>query len=259
MFVGTCIIPRVPPTPKSPADRPFSLAFETSCATGSVALGRDDEVLDAAVFTRPRAQAVEFFPVIDTLCNRRGVQPANVGTIYVSIGPGSFTGLRIAVAAARAIALATGARVVAVPTLDVIAANALKLSSPPNDVAVIVDAKRGHVYAAAFRLSSNLRAKAPFYERHSDPAEVEPLAFLQTQSPTCAVLGEGLQAHRQAVEASDRTILPDSLYRPKAEVVYHLGRERAEKGLYVDPRILTPLYVRPPEVEEKWAAKHGPR
>ncbi|MCH7631813.1 MAG: tRNA (adenosine(37)-N6)-threonylcarbamoyltransferase complex dimerization subunit type 1 TsaB [Planctomycetes bacterium] len=247
--------------------RPYVLAFETSGAMGSVALGCAGEILSAKTFSRPRAHAAEFLPTIDDLCRRHGVEPHDVGCVYVSSGPGSFTGLRIAVTAARTIAFATGALVVGVPTLEVIAQNAAEASPQPTEVAVLLDAKRGRFFAATFRLEPNAEALAergpeekspPRYVPTSDPSEVDPESFLAATGNACAVIGEGIAYHRECVDASNRRILPEGLYRPRAEIVFRLGDERALRDDFDDPRTLTPLYIRPPEAEEVWARRHEP-
>jgi tRNA threonylcarbamoyladenosine biosynthesis protein TsaB len=233
----------------------YALAFETSGAVGSIALGRGDELLETCVFGEPRAHAVEFFPAIERLCRKHAVRPQQVANVYVSAGPGSFTGLRVGITASRTISAATAARIVAVPTLQVIAQNAAELSSSCGWLAVILDAKRGHVYASAFRraaIGSTKRPGGVQYLQSSAPAEVEPEAFLTSQPADCAVMGEGVLYHRAAVERSRRLILPESIYRPRAEVVYRLGRAAAALGAFVDRRDLVPVYIRPPEAEEKW-------
>jgi tRNA A37 threonylcarbamoyladenosine modification protein TsaB len=70
-------------------------------------------------------------------------------------------------------------------------------------------------------------------------------------------LGEGVLYHREAVVASGLAILPESIYPPRAETVYRLGVERAAQGHPVAARDLIPIYIRPPEAEEVWQARHG--
>ncbi len=253
------------PTPSDPV---FALAFETSGAWGSVALGYGDRIIATRPFSGPRRHAVEFLPTVELLCRTNSVDAAAVRRIYVSSGPGSFTGLRIGITAARTMALATGASIVAVPTLEVIAQNAALCkpqapvravspsrtelaAHPPDRVAVILDAKRKRVYAATFQRRGGV------YVATSEPAEVEPAPFLSTLDPGCAVMGEGITYHREAVEASGLITLPDALSTPRAESVYRLGVARACKGRFVDARSLIPLYVRPPEAEEKWKQHHS--
>ena len=229
------------------------LAIETSGHLGCVALGQGDRVLESRTLSGPRRHAVEFMPNVAAICQEHGVKPGDLGVVYVSVGPGSFTGLRIGVTAARTIAMATEARLVGVPTLSVVAANALDATPPPQRVVVLLDAKRKHVYAAAFDLTEER------YVPVAEPVEAEPRTFLEAHflsDASCAVLGEGVPPHREAIEsaaqASGWTILAESLNAPRAETVYKLGRVLAAAGAFVDRRDFVPTYVRPPEAEEKW-------
>ena len=230
------------------------LAFETSSALGSVALGRGDVVLEERVLSGARRHAVEFIPTIEALCKAHAVEPTSVRRIFVSSGPGSFTGLRIGVTAARMIGWASGASLVAVPTLEVIAQNALDAEVPPDRAIVVLDAKRGRVYTAVFALRANS------YVALSDPVEADLGQFIKectAGSSSYAVLGEGVPYHRPAIESSGVPILPESLYPPRARTVYRLGIAYAKAGTFSDHRTLTPTYVRPPEAQEKWEQRHG--
>jgi len=229
----------------------FALAFETSTTAGSVALGRAGDVIGTASLSRVRAHAREFLAVVDGLCRSHGVEPTSIAEVYVSSGPGSFTGLRIGVTAAKMLALATGARIVAVPTLEVIAQNALDATPRPDRVAVVLDAKRGHVYAATFRWENGSFTQA------SAPVEADPFAFLSAQPADCAVLGEGVLYHRESIVRAQRRVLPERLFPPRPETVYALGDARAQKREFHDRRSLIPTYIRPPEAEEVWKRKHG--
>jgi tRNA threonylcarbamoyladenosine biosynthesis protein TsaB len=231
------------PTPPQSA---LGLAVETSSRHGSVALGRGPEILKTRRFPGPRKHAVEFIPAVDAMCKACDVAPPDIRLVFVSAGPGSFTGLRVGVTAARTIALANGAKTVAVPTMDVIAQNAADASGPLPRLAVILDAKRGRVFAASFARRDRR------YVRISEPAEVDPTEFLAARGHDCAVVGEGVACHRSAVEAAGVTILPESLFWPRCETVYRLGLARAARGQFDDPRSLVPVYVRPPEAAERW-------
>ena len=91
-----------------------------------------------------------------------------------------------------------------------------------------------------------------------EPAEVDPRRFLAEQKPECAVMGEGVRHHRASVTASGLTILPDNLFTPRAETVYHLGVSRAATAR-IERRALVPLYIRPPEAEERWERRQARR
>jgi len=227
----------------------YALAFETSGRDGSIALGLGGRILDVRHFSGPRKHAVEFLPSIAGLCRAHRVAPCDIAHVFVSQGPGSFTGLRIGTTAARMLALANRAELVGVPTLNVIAENAVDVPEPPERAAVLLDAKRGRVYAAAFvRIDGT-------YQPETEPIEADPRIFLAERHPDCAVLGEGVLYHREAVAAAGRPVLPEALYPPRAETVYRLGHRLAVAGKFTPPRTLVPTYVRPPEAEEKWEEK----
>ncbi len=230
-----------------------ALAFETSGNVGSVAIGHGANVLESRAFSAPLRHTAEFIPVVDALCRNHRVAPIDVRYVFVSVGPGRFTGLRIGVTAARALALAIDVRIVAVPTLEVIAQNALDVADPPPHLAVLLDAKRGNVYADAFALADDR------YIPTGEPAEVEPGAFLAKQPSTCAVLGEGIDRYREAVDASGLIGLPESMHAARAAVVYALGWRRAVAGEFTESRRLVPHYVRLPEAEEKWQHRAAAR
>ncbi len=237
-------------SPHPTDEPPFALAFETSSPLGSVALGRGGDVLDTRTFTAPLRHAIEFLPTIEALCRTFNVR--RIGVVHVSIGPGSFTGLRIGVAAARTLALAAvrsgnpPVRLVPVPTLNVIAQNALDVSEPPPLVAVMLDAKRRRVYAARFV------RKGRAYAAASETSEQDPAAFLSQCLPGTSVLGNGARVHSAIVEDSGHAMLPEHLHAPRAETTYRLGTSLADEGLYVEAHDLVPLYIRPPEAEERW-------
>lgn len=254
--VKTCKIDRVMLSAER-NESEYRLAIETSSRCGSVALGCGDCVLASRDLEADRAHAVELLPTINDLCCAHSVEPTRIGVIFVSIGPGSFTGLRIGVTSARMLALGSGARIVPVPTLEAIAQNALNTPRPLARVAVLVDARRGRAYAAAFT-----RQAEHTYAPASEPAEVDPAGFLVEQArvdPTCGVLGSGALGFAEAVGRSGLFALPESLFAPKADVVYRLGVRLATLGRFVDHRFLVPLYIRRPEAEEKWAQRHPER
>src|SRR4051794_137410 len=101
-----------------------ALAIETSGRTGSVAAVEGGVVLAERDFPHGLQNAALILPLLDELCRGQGWKPSDVGELYVSAGPGSFTGLRIGVTLAKTLALSTGAKIVAVPTVAVLALNA---------------------------------------------------------------------------------------------------------------------------------------
>ncbi len=243
--------PTDPGHPRDHRDAAPALAIETSGRIGSVAIGRGPRVLESRAFSTTLRHAVELLPTVDALCRDHQVRPDEVATVYVSGGPGSFTGLRIGITFARSLALATGARIVRVPTLDVIAQNALALDPRPPRVVVVLDAKRHHVYSAPFALEQDA------YVCTQEPAELDPESFFATLPRDCHAVGEGIAYHQAAVDSAGLAVLPVELNHARAEVVYRLGHARVSAGAFDDARGVVPIYIRRPEAEEVWERRHG--
>lgn len=229
----------------------FDLALETSGRFGAVALGLGDDCVEVLPFAATAHHAAQLLPTIDALCRRHHCSPGELRNVYVSAGPGSFTGLRVGVATARMLALALGVKLVCVPTLDVVAQNGLHVNEPPSHVAVLLDAKRTHAYTCAFQLNGGR------YVPLAPAVEADPAAFLASMPPDSGVLGEGVEAHRQVVEASGLRFLAGVSHVPDARVVLRLGREAVSAGRFTEPRNLVPIYIRRAEAEERWEARHG--
>jgi tRNA threonylcarbamoyladenosine biosynthesis protein TsaB len=226
---------------------PRIVAIETSSRRGSVAIAVGPDLIATAEFTADLRHAVELLPSIDRLCRNAGWPPASIEQVHVSIGPGSFTGLRVAVTAARHLALAVGARIVAVPSLAVIAENACLQPR----VAVILDAKRRQVYAGLFeRRGQGHVALGP-------PVLAEPGPWLAAIPRPLAVIGEGIAYHRAAIDAAGVFVIEEKLWLPRAESVHRLGWQLASAGRFTPAGELVPLYLRRPEAEEIWEQRHA--
>ncbi len=228
------------------------LAVETAGRLGSVALGRDRELLAAATLSGNMKHTSELLPTIERLLQDQGWSADSLTDVFVSIGPGSFTGLRIGVTLARTLSWSIGVKVVAVPTLDAIALNALEAQPNPQNVAVILDAKRKQIYTAAFSLQDGA------YQSTMGPELADPQKFLARCPRPLVVLGEGVDYHREAIDKTDVTVLDKKLWPGRAENVFRVGLELADAGQYTPGNELLPLYIRRPEAEEKWEKLHPP-
>lgn len=237
-----------------PACDPRILAIETSSRAGSIALGRGGQLLAYRPFdqTRPRRDhAVDMLPMLDeTLCEV-GWRPNDIEHVYVSAGPGSFTGLRIAFTFARSLAFTLGCRLVLTPTLEVLAANA------PADVAnlaVVLDAKRSQVYTAVF----SRPAPGEPMRQVFDTQVVAPAVMLAAAPRPLVVLGEGIDYHRATLGFGPDVIeLPRDLWPPRADAVLRIGWRLAQAEQFTAPGDAEPVYLRRPEAEEVWERRHG--
>ncbi len=231
-------------------DHPFNLAIETSGRAGSLCLGHGDAILGEAQIP-PQANggaSSDLMTHLDALCRAHDVKPAQLGEVYLSIGPGSFTGLRIGVTVTKMLAQVLGVKVIAVPTLNVLAQNA------PTDlkhVATCLNMKKETVYSGVFE-----RCCDRWLPR--DQPQLRTMRELLAAAPRpIAILGDPLPA-LPADLCDQVAILPAALATARAAAVWKLGRESALAGEYIDPWQLIPIYARPPEAIELWDKIHGP-
>lgn len=217
---------------------------------GSIALGCGAEVLARRDLSASMKHTSELHPAMSEALAEVGWPAHSLSEIHVSIGPGSFTGLRIGVTVARTMAWTNQARIVAVPTLDALARNALSADAPPANLAVVLDAKRKQIYTAFYQYENGN------YVRRQEARLADPLEFLQACPHPLAVLGEGIDYHQSAIEAGGAEVLDRSLWPGRAENVYAVGLELAAEGHFTDGGDLLPLYIRRPEAEEKWEQLH---
>jgi tRNA threonylcarbamoyladenosine biosynthesis protein TsaB len=237
-----------------------AIAIETSGKDGSAALCVDGVVVMEEIFAQGMRHASGLMVAIDRMCTAHAVKPQDVNEVYVSIGPGSFTGLRVGVTAAKTIAWANscrgGAKIVAVPSLGVIAQNA---PADATEIIVMLDAKRGQVFGERFSKFTGETPVPPDTGKstflcHPEKSGrlLDPIVLLTERSGKVWVLGEGIAHHRDAIaQCSEAIVCDEALWRPRASVVARLGLELASEGRFVDAMKLVPVYVRIPEPEEK--------
>ena len=131
------------------------LAFDTAMAACSVAVIDADRdgctLLADHQEARPRGHAEVLVPLIGEVMERAGTSFDDLDRIAVTTGPGTFTGVRIGIATARGLALASGVPLVGITTLEAIAAGAIEFGAEKRPVACVIDARRGEVYIQCFR------------------------------------------------------------------------------------------------------------
>ena len=221
------------------------LVLETSGRGGRVGLAADGRVVRSANLDPARRHNRELSPTVAALVDAEGIMPAELDGVMVSVGPGSYTGLRVGVMSAKALAYATGCRLVAVPTFHAVA------EQTPAEAAtadVISDALQGLVYAQRFRRLDSERWEP------ADELRVEPAAeWAGRLTPEVWVSGPGLDVHDRAIpEAVPRVPAADRV--PGLEAVFRVGLRLAPLTAAEVMR-LEPLYLRPSSAEEKAARK----
>ena len=129
-----------------------ALAIETSGRIGSISLSENSTIIAEEQFEHGLQNAAKILTTIDRICRARGWSATDLQELYVSVGPGSFTGLRIGVTLCKTIAFATGARIAAVPSVRVLAENA---PADARNLIIVLDAKRDQIFTARFERSGD--------------------------------------------------------------------------------------------------------
>lgn len=225
------------------------LLLDTSCRIGTVGLADADGVVAFARLPGQTRHAAELMPAVDTLLRERDWNADTLTDVFVTLGPGSFTGLRLGVAVARTLAWAAGARTFGIGTLPLLALNGADAEPPAAHIAVVLDAKRGQVFGACFE------KQGATLNSIIQPCVEEPRAFLARCPRPLVVLGEGLAIHGEAIAACDVTILPAESWVSRAEHLFALGIADHRANNPMQAGDLVPLYVRRPEMEERWEAR----
>lgn len=231
----------------------YILGIETSTKTGSVAVVSEEGVVAQYSLNIEVTHSERLMATVDRVLKDTGLAIADIGGFSVSVGPGSFTGLRIGISTVKGLALATGKPVAAVPTLQALAWN-LPVAAYP--VCPLLDARKNEVYAALYRYDEAALVMLM-------PETVIPLAKLADEITGKTIFtGEGSHIYRAEIEASfgKRALFaPRSATLPSAAAVAEIGLTIIKGGNQADPDALTPTYIRRPEAEVAWEKKQTSR
>jgi tRNA threonylcarbamoyladenosine biosynthesis protein TsaB len=230
------------------------LAIETSTLTGSVALveaeGREDgprrgeKILGEITLSTEETHSGRLMPAIDRLLMETSLTIHQVRGIALGLGPGSFTGLRIAVSTVKGLAFALKVPVVGVPTLDTVAHN---LPYASTQVCPVLDARKKEVYAALFRGNGE-----GDLEKVSEDWVLSPEDLCSRITEKTIFLGTGVEVYGEVLRerlGSLALFAPPELSLPRAVNVARLGLSSFKNGRTLDVSSFTPIYLRRSEAE----------
>jgi tRNA threonylcarbamoyladenosine biosynthesis protein TsaB len=233
-----------------------SIAIETSCRRGGVALGIGERLADKIDFDASSRHATHLVVRLRELLARQGLRAADINEVYVSAGPGSFTGVRVGVTVARTLAQAVpGVRCVSVPSAYAVAQNASGLEW--QNLGVILDAKDELAYTQLFKRTGENPTTEILPD--SEPAVLPLAEFIARAPKPLMLIGEGLMYQKLDLSVYSDVMSADiSLYYPTAEGVWTVGRRLAAQGQFTEYHHLLPIYARRSEAERLWELRHGP-
>lgn len=221
----------------------IAIGIDTSGRQGSVALLRDDNCLGERALSRTgRRHARTLVLELQQLLLSARIAPEQVDVVAVSVGPGSFTGLRVGMVCGKTMAYAIGARLVGVGTFVAIAHNA---PVGVTDQFVIGDAQRGDLYVARYRVADGHWLAA------EDGIRIVRFKSWRDALPADTVLsGPGVDVYRAELEGRAQ-LLSHDCWTFAASQVARIGQQRAADGISDDPFLIEPVYLRRSSAEEK--------
>lgn len=229
------------------------LAIETSGGRGSVALLLPGGELTERFLEGRTGHGKGLVPAMKELVLEAGLSPGDVRVVAVSAGPGSYTGVRIGVTAAKTLAWTLRAKPVAVSSLEALAAGAAE-SAPRGTRRLVpaVDARRGQVYAAFFGLGGTGTRKGtcrvPIHREGPDQV-LRPERLASLLRPGDHVFGTAVGSFAEELGGRDGVTTSAEPDSPTASHVALLGRELAARGGTPSPHDLAPVYLRRSEAE----------
>lgn len=216
------------------------LAVETSGMQGSIAIADGDRLITERILeTEGHRHAQTLVSEVDRVLRDLGLHPSDIKTVAVSIGPGSFTGLRVGLVFAKTLAWLNQAQLVAVDSLQAIAQ---QVPSEIETVTALSDAQRGEFFAGNYRWDARSGCRQP-----TNTVHVSTIDALTTESP---LVGPSLLNARAALQARHQ-LLDDSYCVPRASTVARIGFDMLQCGRLSVAETLEPVYVRLSYAEEK--------
>lgn len=223
------------------------LAIETATIAGSVAIMDNGAGLVGEVRIDVKVvHAERLMPSIEWLLKASSVHIDEIDAYAVSIGPGSFTGLRIGLSTAKGFSYAANKPIVPVPTLD---AFARTLPFCSYMICPMLDARKNEVYAALYKWDGR-DCKKIMPETAINPAEL----FKKINEPT-VFMGDGARIYRGLIAGTlqdNAVFAPASRMSPSASTVAEIALEKLKQGIFADPVSLVPFYIRKSEAEIHW-------
>lgn len=227
------------------------IALDTTTRGGSVALVNDDRVIEERAGDVARSHAEQLPSEIVDLVRTHGVALRDVDLFGVAIGPGSFTGLRIGIATVQGLAVVRRRRIVGVSALEALAHTQRVDNSPGTLIAAWMDAHRGDVFAAVYRVRQSPPFSADRLEEVEGPSVGDPVSTLARWTVELGIrpalfVGDGATLYEDAIRraADDAQVAPHPLL---AGTIGRLAVARAVEAR--DPADVRPLYVRRPDAE----------
>ena len=222
------------------------LGMDTSGSTASVAVIDDTTLLGEYSINHKKTHSQKLMPMLDELLRSLALKPGDLDAFAISIGPGSFTGLRIGIATIKGIAHPLDKPVLSVPTLDGLAFN---IAGYDGLICPIIDARNDNVYTAIYKYNkdaSTLSRKSEYMALH-----INDLLSQFKNDEKVMFLGDTNEKFKSIIQdkVNNSEFAPIHLALQKASSIAFAGLEKFKAGQIDTYSGIKPLYVRPSQAE----------
>lgn len=228
------------------------LGITTATPQVSVAIGGHEGVLGQFEVARDRRHAEMLVPAIEFLCAQTAIDMDEFSAIAVDVGPGLFTGMRVGLAAGKAIAQALRVPMIGISSLDLLA---FPLRYADRTIAAVIDARKGEVFYAFYRPVPG------GVQRVTEPvvASVDDLvADLMARGQAVICVGDGALRYRDAIDGEVKCDFAEQfLSFPSAAPLVQLAHARALREEWVNPWEIQPMYLRAPDAQINWSTREA--
>lgn len=226
------------------------LGITTATQQVGCAIGGHEGVLASAHSARGKRHAETLVPSIDFVRRQARVDLEEISVVAVDIGPGLFTGLRVGITTAKAMAQALRVPMIGISSLDLLA---WPVRHTDREIVAIVDARRGEVFHARYRPTPG------GVQRVEGPTVCKPeelCSELQASDTEFLLVGDGALRYSDLWESMVRVDIAEQfLAHPNASSLVQLAHARAIREDFVPPWELEPMYLRLPDAEINWVSR----
>jgi len=226
------------------------LGIETATEQVGVAVGGHEGVIATFEVARGRRHAEILTPAIEFVCRQADIDVDELGCIAVDIGPGLFTGMRVGLASAKALALALRIPMIGISSLDLLA---FPCRHTERLVVPVIDARKAEVFWAMYRQVPG--GVQQVNEPTVGPVE-ELVADLLARSQEAMCVGDGAARYRDEIMEGYRCEISAPVH-PSAGALVQLAHARALREEWVRPDELAPVYLRAPDAQINWATREA--
>jgi tRNA threonylcarbamoyladenosine biosynthesis protein TsaB len=226
------------------------LGIETATEQVGVAIGGHEGVIATFEVTRGRRHAEILTPAIEFVCRQADIDLTELGCVAVDVGPGLFTGMRVGLAAGKALAQALRIPMIGITSLDLLA---FPCRHTDKVVVPVIDARKGEVFWAMYRAVPGgvQRVMAP----NVGPVE-ELVADLLARSQDVLCVGDGAERYREQIVDGYRCEIAAPVHPPVGALV-QLAHSRALREEWCRPGEIEPVYLRAPDAQINWAVREA--